>query len=47
MGQAINCNMQKKGKIIILLLNGGDKSTQSRDIKKAKEILNDLEDKND
>ncbi len=36
----------KKGKIIILLLCGGDKSTQSRDIKKAKEILNDLEKKN-
>ena len=37
----------KRGKVIILLLNGGDKSTQSRDIKKAKEILNDLEDEND
>ncbi len=28
------------GKIILLLLLGGDKSTQQRDIEKAKEILN-------
>lgn len=33
----------RKGDAIILLINGGDKSTQDRDIKKAKEILKELE----
>ena len=33
----------KKGDLIILLIVGGDKSTQVRDIKKAKEILKELE----
>ena len=46
-GPGYRLKKKKKGKIIILLINGGDKSTQSRDIKKAKEILNDLEDEND
>jgi putative addiction module killer protein len=32
---------EKSGKIIILLI-GGDKSTQEKDIKKAKEILDNL-----
>jgi putative addiction module killer protein len=32
---------EKDGKIILLLI-GGDKSTQQKDIKKAKEILNKL-----
>ena len=31
---------QQKGPIVILLLCGGDKSTQSSDIAKAKEIAN-------
>ncbi len=29
----------KKGEVLILLLCGGDKSTQSKDIQKAKEML--------
>ncbi len=29
---------------IVLLLNGGDKSSQSKDIQKVKEILKDLND---
>ena len=33
----------KKGNTIILLLNGGNKSTQPSDIKKAKAILKELE----
>ena len=32
----------KKGEIIILLLIGGDKSTQDRDIKQAQRILSEL-----
>jgi len=32
-----------KGNSIILLLIGGDKSTQSKDIKKAQQLLNKLE----
>jgi len=36
---------QKEQKIIILLI-GGDKSTQSNDIKKAKEILKELDNEN-
>jgi len=33
----------KKGDTIILLLNGGNKSTQSSDVKKARTILKELE----
>ena len=32
-----------RGQQLILLLNGGDKSTQDRDIRKAKNILKNLE----
>jgi putative addiction module killer protein len=35
---------EKEGKLIILLL-GGDKSTQQKDIKKAKEIWNQISEK--
>lgn len=37
----------RRGNQIILLLNGGDKSTQSKDILKAKEILKDIGDENE
>jgi len=37
----------KKGDSIILLICGGDKSTQINDIDKAKEILKELEQEND
>jgi len=33
----------KRGDLIILLIIGGDKSTQERDIKKAKELLKKME----
>ncbi len=33
----------RKGKIVYLLLCGGDKSTQKRDIKQAKTLLKNLE----
>jgi len=36
-----------KGKIIVLLLIGGDKSTQKSDISKAKILLNEIEETND
>jgi len=32
-----------KGKKVVFLLCGGDKSTQSKDIKKARVIINELE----
>lgn len=37
----------RRGNQIILLLNGGDKSTQSKDILKAKEFLKDIGDEDE
>ena len=34
----------QRGKVLIILLCGGDKSSQARDIKRAKEIAQNMED---
>jgi putative addiction module killer protein len=33
----------RRGRILIVMLNGGDKSTQTRDIKRAQQVLKELE----
>ncbi len=43
-GAGIRIYYTIKGRQVVLLLVGGDKSSQSRDIDKAKAILNTLED---
>lgn len=37
----------RRGKVIYLLLCGGDKSTQKRDVREAKRILKELESKDE
>jgi putative addiction module killer protein len=37
----------RRGTILIVLLNGGDKGSQKRDIQRAKKILSELEDDDD
>lgn len=32
----------KKENVVIILLNGGDKSTQEKDIKKARQIIKEI-----
>lgn len=34
----------RRGSVVVILLSGGDKSSQNADIKKAKEIAKQLED---
>jgi len=34
----------QKGNVLVVLLSGGDKSTQPADVAKAKDIANQLED---
>lgn len=34
----------QRGKVLVILLCGGDKSSQSRDIKRAKQLAQDMED---
>jgi putative addiction module killer protein len=43
-GAGIRIYYTLRGNQVVLLLAGGDKSSQSRDIEKAKAILNTLED---
>jgi putative addiction module killer protein len=42
-GQAYRIYFYQKNDIVILLTNGGDKSSQQRDIKRAQQILKKLE----
>jgi putative addiction module killer protein len=42
-GQGYRLYFAKRGKRVILLLIGGDKSSQSRDIAKAKQLNSDYE----
>lgn len=41
-GPGLRVYLAKRGHELILLLGGGDKSTQAQDIRKAKAILEDL-----
>jgi len=41
-GAGIRIYYSIRGNQIVLLLNGGDKSSQSKDIKKANQIMNEL-----
>jgi putative addiction module killer protein len=43
-GPGYRVYFMKKGKTVIVLLAGGDKSTQSRDIKTAQRLARNLED---
>ncbi len=46
-GQGYRVYFTRKGNVIILLLHGGDKSTQSKDIEKARLRLKEIEAKDD
>ena len=42
-GPGYRLYFSRKGNVLLILLCGGTKSTQARDIKRAKQILKDLE----
>lgn len=42
-GQGYRLYFTRRGEIMIVLLAGGDKSTQARDIKRAGKLANELE----
>ncbi|MGL4489590.1 MAG: type II toxin-antitoxin system RelE/ParE family toxin [Rhizobiaceae bacterium] len=46
-GPGYRIYFQRRGSVIIVLLCGGDKSTQSKDIARAKEIAREWSDNND
>lgn len=42
-GPGYRVYFKQRGKVLIILLCGGDKATQDRDIKRAKQLAGDLE----
>lgn len=42
-GQSYRVYFLQRGPVVVLLLSGGDKSTQTSDIARAKEIANQIE----
>jgi putative addiction module killer protein len=43
MGLAIDCISARRGAVLVVLLCGGDKRSQRRDIAKAKRLVAELE----
>jgi putative addiction module killer protein len=43
-GKGYRVYLIQQGSVVVILLSGGDKSTQSSDIKQAKQIAKQLED---
>ncbi len=43
-GKSYRVYFIQKGSVVVILLSGGDKSTQASDIKQAKQIAKQLED---
>lgn len=46
-GPGYRVYFQRRGNLLIVLLCGGDKSTQARDITAAKKLANEWSDQND